>query len=123
VLVALIIDDNQRNRKLARDVLDAAGFETLEASTGTQGIGLAIEYVPNVILLDLRLPDMHGADVARALGATGSTRQIPVVAMSALSLEEAGGWTEEAGFAGWIDKPISVRSFAEQVRGYCTSKG
>jgi two-component system cell cycle response regulator DivK len=122
VLVALIIDDNLRNRKLARDVLDAAGFETLEASTGTQGIGLAIERVPNVILLDLRLPDMHGVDVVRALAATGSTRQIPVVAMSALSLDEAGGWAEEAGFAGWIEKPISVGSFPEQVRGYCTSK-
>jgi two-component system, cell cycle response regulator DivK len=123
MLVVLIVDDNERNRKLARDVLGAAGFEILEASTGAEGIAIAIERLPNVILLDLRLPDMSGIEVARALGVTGSTCQIPIVATSALSLEEAGGWLEEAGFAGWIEKPISVASFAEQVRRHCGTEG
>jgi two-component system cell cycle response regulator DivK len=72
-----------------------------------------------VILLDLRLPDMHGTDVAQALAVTDPTSQIPVVAMSALSLEPAGEWFAAAGFAGWIEKPISVSSFADQVRGFC----
>jgi two-component system cell cycle response regulator DivK len=119
VFVALIIDDDRRNRTLARDVLEAGGFESLEASTGAEGIELAVEHSPDVILLDLRLSDMHGTDVARALAATEATAQIPVVAMSALSLEPAGEWFAAAGFAGSIEKPISVRSFADQVRGFC----
>ena len=70
----LVVDDNARNRKLARDVLDAAGFDTLEAATGQEGIALAAEHVPDVILLDLRLPDMHGVEVARQLR-TGNGRR------------------------------------------------
>jgi len=66
VPVALIIDDSDANRKLARVVLRADGFETVEAATGAEGISLAIEHVPDVILMDLRLPDMDGAEAARA---------------------------------------------------------
>ena len=70
--LVLIVDDNEKNLKLARDVLRAAGFRTLEAETGAEGIALAAEHVPDVILMDLRLPDMDGADAARTL----RTRQI-----------------------------------------------
>ena len=118
--LVLIIDDNERNRKLARDVLGAAGFQTLEAANGPEGIGLAAAHLPHVILMDLRLPDMNGADAAKALAQDERTAQIPVVAMSALSLEESGDWLESAGFAGSIEKPIRVESFAEQVRRFCT---
>jgi CheY-like chemotaxis protein len=67
--LVLIVDDNGQNRKLARDVLHAAGFRTLEAEGGAEGIALAAEHVPDVILMDLRLPDMDGIDAARRLGA------------------------------------------------------
>ena len=70
--LVLIVDDNDKNRKLARDVLRAAGFRTLEAATGAEGIALATEHVPDVILMDLRLPDMDGAEAARS--ARGATR-------------------------------------------------
>ena len=116
---ALIVDDNDRNRKLARDVLGAAGFRTLEAATGAEGIHLAIEHLPDVILMDLRLPDMHGTDAARTLGETDRTAQIPVVAMSAAALDGGDEWLEPAGFAGRLDKPIDVRTFPDQVRRFC----
>ncbi len=115
----LVVDDNARNRKLARDVLDAAGFDTLGAATGAEAIELAVEHVPNVILLDLRLPDMHGVEVVRQLQDGERTARIPVVAMSATSLRDQGDWLETAGFDGSLDKPIHVRTFPEQVRRFC----
>jgi len=115
----LIVEDDDRNRKLARDVLGAAGFLTLEAATGAEGIALAREQVPDVILMDLRLPDMGGAAAARILRANETTAAIPVVAMSALSLEGIDDWLEETGFAGAIEKPISVGSFPDEVRRFC----
>jgi two-component system, cell cycle response regulator DivK len=122
VPIVLIVDDNDRNRKLARDVLGAAGFQTLEAPTGAEGIALALEHVPDVILMDLRLSDMDGMEAARKLGAGERTAQIPVVAMSALPLEGSGDWLEAAGFAGWLEKPIQVAVFPEQVRRYCAEE-
>ena len=88
--LVLIVDDNDRNRKLARDVLGAAGFRTIDAATAAQGIALAEEHVPDVILMDLRLPDMDGADATRRLATDERTARIPVVAMSASPLEGRG---------------------------------
>jgi two-component system cell cycle response regulator DivK len=119
VTSVLIVEDDDRNRKLARDVLDAAGFRTLEAATGAEGIALALQHLPEVILVDLRLPDMGGAEAARALSDDARTAMIPVVAMSALSLEGAGDWLEATGFAGALEKPISIRDFPDEVRRYC----
>jgi two-component system cell cycle response regulator DivK len=123
VPTVLIVDDNDRNRKLARDVLRAAGFQTLEAATGGQGIALAVEHVPDVILMDLRLPDMDGTEAARELGASERAARIPVVAMSALPLEGSDDWLQAAGFAGWLEKPIRVGTFPDQVRRYCAEPG
>ena len=119
----LVVDDNTRNRKLARDVLDAAGFDTLEAATGVEALELAAQHEPDVILLDLRLPDMHGVEVVRQLREGERTARIPVVAMSAISLREQSDWLETAGFAGSLDKPINVRAFPDQVRRFCTGSG
>jgi two-component system cell cycle response regulator DivK len=120
VPVALIVDDNERNRRLARDVLQAAGFRTLEATTGAEGIAIAGEQAPDVILMDVRLPDMNGAEAVRTLKAVERTADIPVVALSALTLGGSGDWLDAAGFAGWLEKPIDVSSFSEQVRRYCS---
>jgi two-component system cell cycle response regulator DivK len=122
VPVVLIIDDSDANRKLARVVLRADGFETVEAATGAEGIALAMEHVPDVILMDLRLPDMDGAQAARRLDEHARTSRIPVVAMSVMPLEESGEWLEAAGFAGWLAKPIRVGTFPDQVRFYCTGR-
>jgi two-component system, cell cycle response regulator DivK len=116
----LIVEDDDRNRKLARDVLDAAGFRTLAAATGNDGIAQAREHLPDVILVDLRLPDIGGAAATRILKGDETTAAIPVVAMSALSLERSDDWLEATGFAGAIEKPISVHDFPDQVRRFCT---
>ena len=119
--LVLIVDDNEKNLKLAMDVLRAAGFRTLEAANGLEGIALAGEHLPNVILMDLRLPDMDGTDAAQRLGDEARTASIPVVALSSLRLEGGGDWLQAAGFAGCLEKPISVGEFPDQVRHYCTS--
>jgi two-component system cell cycle response regulator DivK len=116
--VVLIVDDNERNLKLARDVLGAAGLQTLGAAGGGEGLALAIEQRPDVILLDIRLPDMDGTLVARRLKEDSRTAGIPVVALTALSAG-GGDWLREAGFDGVLEKPISVTEFPRQVRGYC----
>jgi two-component system, cell cycle response regulator DivK len=112
--LVLIVDDNEKNLRLARDVLQAAGFRTLDAETGAQAIALAAEHLPDVILMDLRLPDMDGAEAAAALGNEPGTAQIPVVAMSALQLEGEVA----PPFAGYIEKPITVDAFPDDVRRY-----
>jgi two-component system, cell cycle response regulator DivK len=120
VTVALVVDDNERNRKLARDVLGAAGFHTLEAATGIDAIAVATEHGPDVILMDLQLPDIGGVEAARRLRDDERTSAIPLVALSAMQLEGSGDWLEESGFAGWIEKPIQVTAFPDQVRRYCS---
>jgi two-component system, cell cycle response regulator DivK len=123
VTTVLVVDDNPANRKLARDVLDAAGFRTLGAATGAEAIALAAEQVPDVVLLDLRLPDMPGAEVAERLRDGERTTGIPIVAMSAMPLQEHGDWLEAAGFAGSLDKPIHVRTFPDEVRRFYAGPG
>jgi len=117
--LVLIVDDSERNLKLARDVLVAAGFRTLEAVTGAGGIALAQEHLPDVILMDLELPDLDGAEAARKLAAAPRTASIPVVLLSAFALGEDAEWLREAHLAGCVAKPIDVERFPEQVRRFC----
>jgi two-component system cell cycle response regulator DivK len=119
VCLVLIVDDNEKNRKLAQSVLSAAGFRTLEAATGAEAVAMAVEHVPDVVLMDLQLPDIPGTEATRELRGSERTAGIPVVALSAMPLEGTGGWLEEAGFAGWLEKPIRIRTFPDQVRRYC----
>lgn len=118
--LVLIVDDNEQNRKLARDVLRAAGFRTLEAASGAEGIALAAEHLPDVVLMDVQLPDMNGTDAARKLSEGTLTARIPIVALSALQLDGSGDWLPAAGFAGYLEKPFDVGKFPDQVRRYCT---
>lgn len=116
--LVLIVDDNERNRRLARDVLRAAGLETIEAATGDEAIALAGLHLPDVILMDLGLPDMDGTVAARRLREGARTAQIPVVALTSRTLE-GGAWYLDAGFAGYVEKPFDVQGFPDLVRGHC----
>ena len=117
--LVLIVDDNDRNRKLARDVLRLARFRTLEAASAAEGIARASEHLPDVILMDLRLPDLDGMAAARLLRDGPRTSRIPVVALTALRLDARDDWLVEAGFAGSIVKPFDVDEFPDLVRRFC----
>ena len=113
----LIVDDNAKNAKLVRDVLRVEGFRTLEAETGGEALTLALEHKPDVILMDIRLPDMDGTDATRRLKDDARTASIPVVALTSLTGNE--NTFRDAGFDGYLEKPIVVTQFADQVRRYC----
>jgi two-component system, cell cycle response regulator DivK len=120
--LVLIVDDNERNSRLVRDVLEAAGLRTLTASTATDGLTLASEHLPDLVLMDLRLPDLDGSEARQRLAADPRTAGIPVVAVSALPLTETGPWWRDAGFAGYLEKPIDILQLPEQVRGFCSGE-
>jgi two-component system cell cycle response regulator DivK len=112
----LIVDDNEQNRKLARDVLAFAGFRTLEAAGGAEGLSLAAEHRPDLVLIDIRMPDMNGTDVLRRLKEDERTAAIPVVALTASTMKGDRERFLADGFDGYLEKPIRVREFPEQVR-------
>ena len=118
-LLVLIVDDNDQNAKLVRDVLEAAGMSTLTAATATDGLTLANRHQPNLVLMDLRLPDVDGVEAARRLRAGDATAHIPIVALSATGSDEASDWVRGECFSGYIEKPIDVRALPAEVRRHC----
>lgn len=114
----LIVDDNAQNRKLARDVLRFAGFRTLEADGGVKGLAAAVEHLPDLVLMDIRMPDMNGTEALRKLKEDQRTAEIPIVALtSSTMLGDRERFLGE-GFDGYLRKPISVREFPDQVRSH-----
>lgn len=114
----LIVDDNENNRKLARDVLEFAGFSTVEASGGVEGVALAIEHQPALVLMDIRMPDMNGTDALKLLRDDSRTAEIPIVALTSSTMRGDEQRFLAEGFDGYLAKPISVREFPDQVRGF-----
>jgi two-component system cell cycle response regulator DivK len=115
----LIVEDNEKNLKLARDVLQYRGFRTLEATTAAAGVALAIEHLPDLVLMDIHLPDTDGVTALAQLRTGKSTKAIPVVAFTASVMETDRQRLATAGFDGYVAKPIDVKTFAEEVLGYC----
>jgi two-component system cell cycle response regulator DivK len=115
----LIVEDNDRNRELIRDILDLHGFELLEASNATDAIALAIGDRPDVVLMDIQLPDLDGYAALRELRINPNTADIPVVALTAFAMKGDRQRFLTAGFDGYLEKPVDVRTLAAQVRSYC----
>jgi two-component system, cell cycle response regulator DivK len=117
----LIVDDNAQNRKLARDVLGFAGFRTLEATGGVEGVAMALEQGPDLVLMDIRMPDLSGLDALRLLRDDPRTADTPIVALtSSTMLGDEERFLAE-GFDGYMQKPISVKEFPDQVRAHLRS--
>ena len=114
----LIVEDDGKSRKLVREVLGADGLRTIEAATGADALAIAAEELPDVILLDLGLPDMNGIDVMHQLMANERTARIPVVALTAMRTEDDDSWLRAAGFSACIEKPIEVRGFPARIRSH-----
>jgi two-component system, cell cycle response regulator DivK len=116
-VIVLVVDDNEKNRKLARDVLRHAGIETREAGDARLAIAIAAEQLPDVVLMDIRLPDMDGTQAVRVLKSDPRTAAIPVIALTSFAMKGDRERFLAAGFDAYIEKPISVREFPGQVRG------
>ena len=113
--VVLIVEDNPRNLKLVRDVLEYAGFVVLSADEGEAGIELARARRPDLILMDVHLPGIDGVEALARLRADGATAAIPVVALTAYAMKEDRARFEAAGFDGYLEKPVNVRELPGQV--------
>ncbi|MFN2564981.1 MAG: response regulator [Gemmatimonadaceae bacterium] len=117
--LVLIVEDNDKNMKLVRDLLQYHGYRTLEAGTGAEALAAAGAHRPDLVLMDIQLPDMDGVAVLRALRADPRTAAIPVVALTAFAMTGDRERFLEFGFDGYLAKPIDVSAFPAQVAEYC----
>jgi two-component system cell cycle response regulator DivK len=112
----LIVEDNEKNMKLARDILRAKGYATLEAVTGLEGVKLALEHRPDLVLMDIQLPDINGIEAFGRIRANADTAKLPVVAFTASVTVNDRSRIGDAGFDAFLSKPINLKEFVETVR-------
>jgi two-component system cell cycle response regulator DivK len=120
--VILVVEDNDRNLKLLCDVLEYAGYEVRTARTAEDGIASAVSEPPDLVLMDLQLPGIDGIEALRRLRESQRTAGIPVVAVTAQAMKEDRERVLQAGFNGYVEKPISVRAFPDQVRRFLSGE-
>ena len=118
--VILVVEDNERNLKLLRDVLQYAGYDVRVARTAEDGITSAVSEPPDLVLMDLQLPGIDGMEALRRLRESPRTADIPVVAVTAQAMKQDRERALDAGFNGYLEKPITVRAFPDQVRRFLT---
>ena len=111
----LIVEDNEKNMKLVRDILQHRGHQTIEAVTGTDGVRLARERHPDLVLMDIQLPDIDGIEALRRIRADASLDNVPVVAVSASVMPDEQQKIVRSGFDAFITKPITLKPFVETV--------
>ena len=114
----LIVEDNEKNLKLVRDVLQFKGYRTLEAVTGTEGVRLAREEKPDLVLMDIQLPDIDGITALGILRADPLTEKMPVIAVSASVMPDDQQRIVASGFDAYVTKPINVKSFLETIEKF-----
>jgi two-component system cell cycle response regulator DivK len=118
----LVVEDNAKNMKLFRDVLGATGYRTLEATTGAEAFQLATEHAPDLVLMDIELPDGDGVETLSRLRADERTASIPVLALTAQAMLGDRERFLAAGFDDYISKPVNVVEFVETVREHCDGR-
>jgi two-component system cell cycle response regulator DivK len=115
----LVVADNEKNMKLFRDVLRATGYRTLEAGTAARALELAAEHAPDLVLMDIQLPDMDGLETLRRLRSDGRTAAIPVLALTAQAMQGDRERFLAAGFDGYVSKPVNIVELVDTVRRHC----
>ena len=115
--LVLIVEDNEKNMKLVRDILQAKGYETAEAVNAEDGIKLALERVPDLVLMDIQLPGMNGMEALKVLRSDPKTAKVPVVAITASVMTQDRKQIMDTGFDGFIEKPINLKEFLAAVQG------
>jgi two-component system, cell cycle response regulator DivK len=119
----LVVEDNALNLKLIRDVLQFAGYQVIEAQSGEEGLTAAAEHAPHLVLMDLQLPGIGGAETLSRLRQDGLPPEVPVVAVTAFAMTEDRNRASRAGFDGYLEKPISVRALPGQIESFLASAG
>ena len=114
----LIVEDNELNLKLFRDLLDAHGYETIQTRNGLDALTLAREHVPDLILMDIQLPEVSGLEVTKWLKEDAVLRDIPVIAVTAFAMKGDEERIRMGGCEAYISKPISVSHFLDAIRQY-----
>jgi two-component system, cell cycle response regulator DivK len=114
----MIVEDNELNMKLFHDLLDAHGYRTLQTRNGIDALRLAREHRPNLILMDIQLPEVSGLEVTRWLKDDEQLRDIPVIAVTAFAMKGDEERIRQGGCEAYISKPISIATFLETVRRY-----
>ena len=112
----LVIEDNEKNVKLVRDVLQAAGFRTVEARTGLEGVELAVEHRPDLVLMDIQLPDIDGVEALRRLRKDERTASVPVLALTAQAMHGDRERFLALGFDGYLAKPVDIADLVATVK-------
>ena len=115
----LVVEDNAKNMKLFRDVLVAKGYRTLEATTGREAVELAGEHGPDLVLMDIQLPDIDGIEALGRLRADDRTASVPIIALTAQAMEGDRERFLAAGFDGYVSKPVNIAEFVATVKRYC----
>jgi two-component system, cell cycle response regulator DivK len=121
--LVLIIEDNEKNRKLVRDVLQVKGYKTIETETAEEGLKLAAEQSPDLILMDIQLPGIDGITALKQLRADAKTKDVPVVAITASAMTHNRQTMLAEGFDGYQTKPISVKDFLAEVQRVLDTRG
>lgn len=119
----LVVEDNEKNMKLFRDVLQAKGYRTLEATSGEEALGLAGDHLPDLVLMDIQLPGIDGLTALARLREDERTASITVLALTAQAMQGDRERFLESGFDGYISKPVNVMEFIETVKRYCEGEG
>ena len=112
---ALVVDDNENNLLLEKDLLEVAGFEVFEAENASSGIAIARKEKPDIIIMDVRLPDMRGSVAAMILRQDKDTRDIPIIFVTASVMAEGKEEIKNITNSGFIGKPINTRTFAKEI--------
>jgi two-component system, cell cycle response regulator DivK len=115
----LIVEDNERNMKLFRDVLAVSGYRTLEATTGSLAVELAQRHIPDIVLMDVQLPDLDGVEALRRIRSDARTAYVPVVAVTAQAMDGDRERFLRAGFDAYLPKPVDVTELLGLVKRYC----
>ena len=118
----LIVEDEPKNMKLLRDLLQRFGYEILEASDGEEGVKSAGEKIPNLILMDIMMPKMDGLEATRIIKANTQTKQIPIIALTSYAMKGDRERTIEAGYDGYIAKPIDIQEVLKTIEHFLTIK-
>lgn len=121
--VVLVIEDNEQNMMLFRDILEARGYNVLQATKGMEGWRSACEHHPNLIVMDIQLPDVSGLEIARRLKDHEFLRSIPIVAVTAFAMSGDEDKILEGGCDAYISKPISVLDFLKTIDLFVTEQG